>query len=83
MVRIELDYSSLIGFIYAHNELKNRNGFAKYLGITPQGLDSKLRGRSPFNQREILKVKQDFNLTDEQVGRYFFTPKLRKGNEGE
>lgn len=80
---VNVDYSHLIGFIYSNDKLHNKVGFAKYLGITNQAMSAKLNGLVPFNQREILKVKIDFNLSDEQVGHYFFTPKLQKENKGE
>lgn len=77
---VEFDYSALIGFIYMTEKLHSISGFARYLGITRQGVDAKLKGKATFNQREILKLKIDFNLTAEQIDRYFFTPKLLKRN---
>lgn len=76
----ELDYSALIGFIYSNEKLGNRKKFAKYLDITEQALRNKLSGKASFTQSDILKMKLDFNLTSEQIDRYFFTPKLQKVN---
>lgn len=74
------DYSALIGFIYSNEKLVNKVHFAKYLGISFSALQNKLNGKIPFNQREIMKMKTDFSLTPDQIDRYFFTPKLLKGN---
>ena len=80
---IEFDYSSLIGFVYSNEKLRTKGGLAKYLGITHQAISNKFNGKVPFHSYEIMKIRIDFNLTDEQVGRYFFTPKLQKVNTGE
>ena len=77
---MKMDYSSLIGFIYSQPKLRNKAGFAKYLGISIQALREKLEGRQEFKQSQIIKFKTDFELTPDQVDRYFFTPKLRKLN---
>ena len=74
------DYSALIGFIYSNEKLVNKVKFAKYLGISYSALKNKLIGKTPFTQKEIMKMKVDFSLTPDQVDRYFFTPKLLKGN---
>lgn len=77
---MDFDYSALIGFIYSTPELKNKAGFARYLGISFQAVKNKLDGKFTFSQKEIAKMKVDFNLTAEQIDRYFFTVKLLKGN---
>ena len=79
---VEHDYSSLIGFVYSTPELRSKAGFARYLGISFSALANKLNNTFAFKQAEIMKMKVDFNLSPEQIDRYFFTPKLRKVNDG-
>ena len=78
---MKFNYQNLIGFIYSNERLKNKTGFAKYLGVTIQGLNAKLDGKAPFKQSEIAKMKMDFNLTAEQIDAYFFTFEFPKVNE--
>ena len=80
---MKFNYSKLIGFIYSNEKLKNKTGFASYLGVTVQGLDAKLRGKAPFKQEEIAKLKKDFNLTPEEIDAYFFTFEFPKVNEAD
>ena len=80
---MKFNYSKLIGFIYSNEKLKNKTGFANYLGITLQGLGAKLDGKAPFRQEEIAKIKQDFNLSPEEIDAYFFTLEFPKVNEEE
>lgn len=77
---MEYDYSALIGFIYSVPEIGSKAGFARYLGISFQAVQKKLQGIFPFSQREIAKLKIDFDLTPDQIDRYFFTVKLLKAN---
>lgn len=55
--------------------IKNEYGtyikFAEFLGIHRVSLQYKLMGVRPFNKDEIIKIKNVFNLTDEQVVRFF------------
>ncbi len=48
---------------------------AKYIGISPQRFSAKLNetGGAEFTQGEILKVKEKYNLTSEEVNEIFFT----------
>ena len=77
---MKFDYSALIGFIYMTPELRSKAGFARYLGISFQAIQKKLLNQTAFSQNEIAKIKLDFNLTAEDIDRYFFTVKLLKGS---
>lgn len=69
----EFDYSHLIGFIYGNKKIKNKKGFAKMIGMSPTGLCQKLLGANAFNQAEIMKIKETFGLTADQIDDFFFT----------
>ncbi len=45
---------------------------AKFLGITPQALSSKTNERTDFKQCEIVKIKERYKLTPEEVNNIFF-----------
>ena len=77
---MEFDYQPLIGFIYSTPELRSKAGFARYLGISFTSVQAKLSNKQSFTQEQIAKIKVDFNLTAEQIDRYFFTAKLLKEN---
>lgn len=46
---------------------------SNYLGITPQSLSAKKTGnKSDFKQVEIIKIKEKYNLSAEEVDDIFF-----------
>ena len=45
---------------------------AKYLGITYQTLSKKMNEHAPFNREELIKIKQRYNLTAEEMDYIFF-----------
>lgn len=45
---------------------------AKYLGIVPQTLSSKKTGKSDFKKSELEKIKERYNLTNEELEAIFF-----------
>lgn len=53
----------------------NQSDLAEYIGISPQRLNAKLNGTggAEFTRPEIAKIKEKYNLTDEEVVKIFFT----------
>lgn len=45
---------------------------AKFLGISPQALSAKKNERVDFKQCEIVKIKERYSLTAEEVNNIFF-----------
>ena len=45
---------------------------AKYLKITPQSLSAKKNGGVDFKQCEIMKIKERYKLTNEELNNIFF-----------
>lgn len=45
---------------------------AKFLGITPQSLSAKTNEKSDFKKCEIVKIKERYKLTSEEVDNIFF-----------
>lgn len=45
---------------------------SNYLGITQQSLSKRINGHSDFTQGEIIKIKNRYNLTADQIDSIFF-----------
>lgn len=66
------NYSYLRGFIFDNKRLGTLESFAKFLNISNQALHSKMTGATRFTQDQIAKVKKEFDLSDEDVVKFFF-----------
>lgn len=66
------NYSYLRGFILDNKRLGTLESFAKFLNISNQALYSKMNGETRFTQDQIAKVKKEFDLSDEDVVKFFF-----------
>ena len=64
------------------NRLKGRiverfgtlNSFAEAAGVNPGTLTSRLKGRSYWDQKEIMKIASLLEISDGELVGYFFTP---------
>lgn len=45
---------------------------AKYLNITPQTLSAKKNGGADFRKNEIVKIKERYKLTNDELNTIFF-----------
>ena len=70
---IKYDYSKLRGKI--REAFQTESSFAKKLGISKQGLSSKLNGRLNFNLHEISRMSLIFKFREEEMFEYFFRRK--------
>lgn len=50
----------------------NNATLAKYLNITPQTLSTKKNGGADFKKNEIVRIKERYNLTANDVDLIFF-----------
>ena len=73
---MEFDYSKLLGRIrecgYTQETL------AKEIGITESSMSLKLTNKTPFKQIEIRLICKVLKIQSNEIGVYFFTPKVRK-----
>lgn len=69
------DYSKLSGRIV--EKFKNRKNFATAMGITQAALSSRMTGKVPFRQMEIVKAKGLLDIEDREIGDYFFDLKVQ------
>lgn len=68
--RLKNKYPKLRGLIKTH--CNTQQCFANKLGISEVALSNKLNGSVQFKQDEILKTKELFNLTPEEIDSIFF-----------
>lgn len=70
------DYSKLLGRI---KEKKfTQVSLAGDIGMSETSLNHKLANKSPFKQSEMLMVCEALEIPIDNIGEYFFRPKLKK-----
>lgn len=68
------DYSKLIGLM-AEKKYSQRR-LSQMLCISENSFTNKIKGKSSFNSKEIVTICNVLGITTENVGLYFFTPKV-------
>lgn len=76
MKDIIFDYSKLRGKI--KECLGSEKVFAERMSMSQQALSARLNNKTEFADNEIYRGKQILSLTTDEVGIYFFTPKVQK-----
>lgn len=75
---LEMDYAQLRGKIKDYGYTQKE--CAEQIGISESQLNRKLAGEYVFRQDEINKLCDILHISGEEIGRYFFSPKLRNIN---
>ena len=70
------DYSKLLGKIKERGYTQET--LAAAIGMTEATLSMKLNNKAFFKQREIKAICDVLGIPDEEVGVYFFAPKVQK-----
>lgn len=78
MEKIAFDYSKLRGLIKERS--MTLADYASSIGISTTTLYERMTNKTPFSQSEIVKTKQLFDLSPEQVEIIFFTVTLENRN---
>jgi transcriptional regulator with XRE-family HTH domain len=68
------DYSKLKGRMAETRTTQEK--LASKLGISNNSFSRKMNGISDFSSKEIAKICNYLNISNTQVGVYFFTPKV-------
>ena len=68
------DFSKLRGRIKEY--FGSEKAFAKALGMSPGRLSARLNNIIHFDGEEIARAAQLLNISDEEIGAYFFKPKF-------
>lgn len=79
MGKIAFDYSKLRGLIKERS--MTLTDYASSIGISMTTLYERMTNKTPFSQSEIVKTKQLFDLSPEQVDIIFFTVISENRNE--
>ena len=72
---MQFDYSKLLGRIKECGFTQET--LAKHIGIAESSLCLKLNNRAKFRHGEIFLICVALKIPNEEIGVYFFTPKVR------
>ncbi len=68
-----MDYGKLLGKM---RELGlSQKAVAEHIGLTESHFSRKLSGEFAFKQSEMQQICNLLNITSDEIGAYFFTPK--------
>lgn len=73
---MEFDYSKLLGRIKEFGYTQET--LAREIGINESSMSLKLNNNAFFKQVEIRRICEVLEIADDEIGLYFFTPKVRK-----
>lgn len=71
---MSFDYSKLKGKII--EKFGSQTAFAKEYGISENSFSLKMNNKTAFSVDDIVKICSMLNIARDDVGDYFFTPKL-------
>ena len=72
---MQFDYSKLLGRIKECGYTQER--LAKEIGMAIATMNLKLNNKAYFKQPEIEKIRKILGIGIEEIGAYFFTPKVQ------
>ena len=72
---MEFDFSKLLGRIV--EKFGTRSAFATAIGMTDPSLSNRLNNKISFDMEEIYQACEALDIQPEEIGAYFFTPKVR------
>lgn len=72
----EMDYTALLELI--KSKKLNQKEVAKKIGVSEGQFCHKLAGRFPFKQSEISKICEVLEISEVEIGKYFFAQKVEK-----
>ena len=69
------NFDKLLGRII--EKYGTRKAFAAAMEMSESSLCDRLNGKIPFKTEEIWKAAKLLDIRSEEIGEYFFTPKVR------
>ena len=78
---MEFDYSKLLGKIKECGFTQET--LAKHIGIANSSMCLKLNNKAYFRFLEIYAICEALDIATDEIGRYFFTRKVRKTEQTE
>lgn len=76
MVKKQFDYSKLRGRIV--EKFGTLKTFAEFAGVNRPNLTNKMQGHTPFKTSEIYEMCKMLEISQDEIGVYFFTPKVSR-----
>ena len=76
MGKIVFDYSELLGKIKARGFTQET--LAKHIGMANSSMSLKLNNKGYFRFLEIVSICEALGIALDEIGRYFFTQKVRE-----
>ena len=73
---MQFDFSKLLGRIKEFGY--TQEGLAEEIGISKVTMSLKLNNKAFFTTLEIEKIRKVLRIACEEIGVYFFTPKVQK-----
>lgn len=74
---MQFDYSKLLGRIKECGYTQEK--LAQAIGISVSTMSQKLNNKAGFGQGEIFLICKALKISITEIGAYFFTAKVRKG----
>ena len=74
MDSFNFNYSALEGKIKQYYD--TQDNFAKAIPMARSTLNQKLQGKVDFTSKNIYTIANLLNISQEDIGKYFFTPKV-------
>ncbi len=71
---MQFDYSKLLGRIKEFGY--TQESLARETGMTKVTMNLKLNNKAFFTQPEIERIRKILRITHDEIGAYFFTPKV-------
>lgn len=72
---MQFDYSKLLGRIREYGF--TQESLAKHIGIAESSMCLKLNNKANFKHGEIFLICETLHIATNEIGVYFFTPKVR------
>lgn len=76
MKKLSFDFSRLLGRIKEFGY--TQEDVAEFIGVAPGTLNAKLKNKGRFTATEIVAICKMLNISKDEIGLYFFTPKVQK-----
>ena len=68
---MRFDYSKLLGRMRERSFTQEK--LAKYIGVSESTLNGKLTNKTYFNSKEIDRICEALDISNEEIGAYFYT----------
>lgn len=75
IMRVFFDYSKLKGRIV--EKFGTQDKFASKIKLTSKTISNKLNNKTAFSDKEIMQWCEVLDISNDEINKYFFTPKVQ------